>query len=157
MAGASARVLTGTLLMLAALHRPAPLEAQTSIGTWVRRGGGNPGAPTVTMTIEACCGGGRRVTYRSHGPAGDQVMTIDSPMDGTPAPILVHGKPSGETMAIRRIDARHSETVVAMNGKPYGTSRATLSANNDTLTVENLTELAGSHGQGMKVEVWVRQ
>ena len=45
-------------------------------------------------------------------------------------------------MAIKRVDATHTVTVLKMNGKPFGTSKATISADGRTLTVEN--EYSGS-------------
>jgi hypothetical protein len=87
-------------------------------------------AKGITMTVEMCCNGGRRLVY--YIPAvGNQppvTMTVDSPMDGTEVPALIDGKPSGETMAIKRIDDRHVTGVVKMNGKPFGTSTSTISA-----------------------------
>ena len=64
-------------------------------------------------------------------------MTVDSPMDGREAPVLVGGKPSGETMAIKRVDDRHYSAVVKMNGKPFGTSNGTVSADGKTMTVDS--------------------
>ncbi len=65
-------------------------------------------------------------------------MTVNSPMDGTEAPALVGGKPSGETMAIKRVDAHRYSAVVKMNGKPFGTSNGTVSADGKTMTVESI-------------------
>ena len=55
------------------------------------------------------------------------VMTIDSPMDGTDAPLLFAGQPSGETMAIKRVDAYHTVAVLKWNGRLFGRSTFTLS------------------------------
>jgi hypothetical protein len=45
-----------------------------------------------------------------------------------------------------------------MNGKPFGTSKATLSADGNTLTVENdITFAAGGLTTGKQTEVWVRK
>ena len=85
-------------------------------------------------------------------------MTVESRLDGSEAPVLLGGKPSGETMAIKRIDDHHAVTVMTMNGKPFGTSKATLSADGKTLTVENDFS-AGVAGQqaGRSTETWVRK
>jgi hypothetical protein len=69
-------------------------------------------------------------------------MTIDSPMNGTEVPAMIGGKPSGETMAITRVDDRHYSAVVKMGGKPFGTSNGTLSADGKTLTVETVSQAA---------------
>jgi hypothetical protein len=71
--------------------------AQSFVGTWVRQD------TPMTMTVEMCCGGGRRLTY--HVPIGgnEVVMIVESALDGADAPIKVGGKPSGQTIAIRSI------------------------------------------------------
>ena len=108
------------------------------------------------MTIEACCNGGRRVTYHLVGT--EMVMTITSPFDGSEAPVLVDGKPSGETMAIKWVDNHHTITVVKMNGKAFGTSKAAFSADGKMITVENdYTSTAGGQPVGKQTEIWVRK
>ena len=82
-------------------------------------------------------------------------MAVDSPMNGTEVPVLVGGKPSGEMMAITRVDDRHYRAVMNLNGKPFGTSNGTVSADGKTMTVETVTQ---GGGQTMKViEMWVRK
>ena len=108
------------------------------------------------MTITACCSGGRHIDFRLNG--GTTVMTLESRLDGQEAPVLVDGKPSGETMAIQRVDAHHTTTVVKLNGQPFGTSKATLSADGRTITVANdFSGSVGSQQAGKFTEVWVRQ
>ena len=108
------------------------------------------------MTITACCSGGRHIVWRLNG--GKNVMSVDSRLDGKDAPVLLDGKPSGETMAIRRLDAHHSSTVVTLNGHPFGTSRATLSADGRTMTVANdYSASIGSQPAGKFTEVWIQQ
>ena len=72
--------------------------------------------------------------------------------------MLVDGKPSGETMAIRRIDERHASTIVKLNGAAFGTSKSELSADGRTLRVENTTS-SDAPGQpaGTRIEYWDRQ
>jgi hypothetical protein len=82
-------------------------------------------------------------------------MTVDSPMDGTEVPALVAGKPSGQTMAVKRIDERHYSAIVKMNGKPLTTSSATLSADGKTLTVESVNQLGGKNETF--IETWVKK
>jgi hypothetical protein len=143
-------------MTLWALDSTSSLQAQTGIGTWVQQRGAS-GTGALTMTVEACCNGGRRLIYRIES-RGTVVMTVDSPMDGREAPVLVGGKPSGETMAIKLVDDHHTITVLRMDGKPFGTSKATLSADGKTLTVENeVTSAAGGQTPGKTTEVWVRK
>ena len=128
--------------------------AQVGVGTWARTDDKGKG---MTMTVEACCNGGRRLVY--HVPAmGGQppaTLTVDSPMDGTAAPVVLNGKPSGETMAIKRADDRHYHTVLKMKGQPFGTSDATLSADGKTLTVESVTNSGGK--PETITETWVKR
>jgi hypothetical protein len=108
----------------------------------------------MTMTIEACCNGGRRLVYRMVGT--QTVMTLESPFDGSDAPLLVGGKPSGETMGIKRVDDRHTITVLKMNAKAFGTSQAALSADGKTITIQNdYTSTAGGRPAGKQTEIWV--
>jgi hypothetical protein len=73
----------------------SPIRAQMGIGTWLQQSG--PNAGNITMTVEACCNGGYRLTYRFNGHS-EMTMVVDSALDGADAPVLVAGKPSGETM-----------------------------------------------------------
>ena len=108
------------------------------------------------MTVEACCNGGRRLIYRIVGV--EMLVTIESPFDGSEAPVLVGGKASAETMGIKRVDDHHTIAVLKMNGKTFGTSRAALSADGKTLTVENdYTSTAGGQPIGKQTEIWVRK
>ena len=71
------------------------LHAQIGVGTWVRQSTASmPG--TVTMTVEACCNGGRRLIY--HIVIGDTktLLTVESRLDGSDAPVMMEGKPSNE-------------------------------------------------------------
>src|SRR5712692_6049054 len=77
------------------------------IGTWVRR---DPQQGIrLTMTVEAV-GTGRKLTYKVVGPdaPGGIVSTVLTQLDGKDVPVLVNGKPTGQTMAIRTIDSRHT-------------------------------------------------
>lgn len=143
--------------MLCAVGVPRPARAQLSIGTWARADAPSDGTPRLAMTVEACCNGGRRIVYRVEGQSAI-LMTIDSPMDGTEVPVMVGGKPSGETMAIKLVDPLHSVTIIKMGGKPFGTSRATLSADGNTLTVENeISQPQAGQPAGKATEKWTRR
>jgi len=137
------------------MGRASQAYAQLGVGNWARTDDKGMG---MTMTVEVCCNGGRRLIY--HVPAmGGQpatMLTVDSPMNGTEAPAMVGGKPSGETMAIQRIDDRHYSCVVKMGGKPFGTSNATLSADGRTLTVESVTQAPSGPSEKV-IETWVKK
>lgn len=130
-------------------------QAQVGVGTWVKQAG--PGTHVqLTMLVEPCCNGGRRLTYK----IGDtkQTMVVESPFDGSEVPVLLDGKPSGETMAIKLVDPFHTTTVVKMNGKPFGVSKGTLSTDGKTLTVENdYSASVGGNPAGKQTELWIRK
>jgi hypothetical protein len=132
-----------------------PLRAQAAIGTWVRKP--DSSAPKgMTMIVEMCCGSGRRITY--HVPPNNMVLVVESKLDGQDAPVLFDGKPSGETMAITKLDDRHASAVIKMNGKVFGTSKGTISADGKTLTVEDdFTASVGGNPAGKQTETWVKK
>jgi len=109
----------------------------------------------MTMTVAECCKGGYRLTY--HIPIGNgqppMTLTVDLPMDGSEVPTLSGGKPTGQTMSAKRVDDRHFTGIVKQNGQVSLTSKATLSADGKTLTVEDT--LAASN---LKVtEIWTKK
>ena len=129
------------------------VHAQIEIGTWVQQSGQQVG---MTLTVEACCGaGGRRLTYRNPGST-EVAVIVESRMDGTDAPMIIGGKPSGQTMAITRADTNHATSIVKMQGKVFSKSKATLSPDGKKLTVEN--DIPADVGKPLKqVEVWVKK
>jgi len=126
-------------------------QAQFGVGsTWVRT---DAAAKGLTMSVEACCNGGLRLIYHVAAAAGQPAttMTVDSPMDGKEVPVVVAGKPSGQTMAITRVDDHHYTSVSKANGQLFGTSSATVSPDGKSMTVESVT-------LGTKtIETWVRK
>jgi hypothetical protein len=142
------------LCLLALASSASP---QLAVGTWNKRGD----HAKMLMIIEPD-GSATKITYKVLAPDGKPlpqgVMTLVTQMDGNEVPVLVNGKPSGETMAIRKIDERHTSTIVKMNGAPFGTSKSELSADGRTLRVEN-TATADAPGQpaGPRVEYWDKQ
>ena len=153
MTSSTAKRVVTVAAMVWAVDSASSLRAQIGIGTWVRRSDASAGGG-LTMTVEACCHGGRRLIYH----VGDLVMTVESPMDGTDVPVLVGGKPSGETMGIRRVDDHHTFTVLKMSGRTFGTSKSTLSGDGKTLIVESEITLAeGGRTVGKVSETWVRR
>lgn len=131
--------------------------SQIADGTWNKRGD----HPTLSMTIQTDAAG-TKITYRMLTPDGkllpEAIMTLVTQLDGNEVPVLVNGKPSGETMAIRRIDERHASTVVKFNGAPFATSKSELSADGRTIRVEN-TSSGNVSGQpaGTQIEYWDKQ
>jgi hypothetical protein len=150
MTRANAKQAVLLLTFLGALSWPTVARAQIEVGTWVEKSGAMPG---MTMTVETCCGtsAGRRITYRM---GGQVVMILDSKMDGSDAQVIVGGKATGETMAIKRIDTLHATSVMRMNGKPMGSNKVTLSADGKTLTIENDMSAGG---EGKNTEVWIKK
>ena len=144
-------VCIAALLSLVAWASQA--NAQWAVGsTWLRTDAEGKG---VTMSVAACCNGGYRLTYQMP-PMGGQpamVLTIDSPLDGTDVPTLIGGKPSGQTMAVKRVDDHHYTAVVKLNGQPMMTSTGVVSADGKTMTVEDVTQGAGTK----TVETWTRK
>jgi len=139
--------ITASLLSAGAAH------AQIPIGTWARTDAEGKG---VVMTVTTCCNGGLRLVYKVPPNQGQPAMTltVDSPMDGTDVPALVNGKPTGETMAIKRLDERHYTGVVKMKGQAFSTSNATVSADQKTITVESVSQ---DRVRQKITETWVRQ
>lgn len=146
-------VLTASgIILVCAVAMPGTVRAQLGVGTWEKKASAGM-TGSMTMTVEMCCKGGRKLTYHIGINSTKSLMTVESPFDGTAVPVLVNGKPSGETMAIKRTDERHTFTVLKMNGQPYGTSKATLSADGKLLTVINET----IHPKGIQTEIWIKK
>lgn len=143
------------LALLLAFGWAGAARAQLAVGNWARTDSAGMG---MTLTVEGCCNGGLRLTY--HIPAmGDQpaaTLTVDSPMDGTEVPVLLNGKRSGETMAIKRVDAFHMSGVVKMNGQLFVTSSSTLAADGKSATTESITQMPGGETQKV-IETWVKK
>ncbi|HEY6173001.1 MAG TPA: hypothetical protein VIX73_01105 [Kofleriaceae bacterium] len=145
-------MLLGASVLLA-IASPAAAD-DSPVGTWVKKTEADK--PKITLTIEVWGNDKAKLTYHLKQPSME--LTIVSNLDGSDAPVLVNGKPSGETMAIKRIDKRHSTTVVKMNGKSFGTSKGVFSEDFKTLTVDNdFTESGGGNQAGKSTEVWIRK
>jgi hypothetical protein len=126
-------------------------------GTWVLSE--NPPGGRLMMSVEEV-GTGWKLTYKVVGPtaAASTVSTVLTPLDGKEAPVLVNGEPSGQTMAIKRIDSRHTVTVVRYQGKERSVSKSEISPDGKVLTVE--TDYATSNPiklAGKQIEHWNRQ
>ena len=143
------------LAVLLVLSWAGPANAQLAIGNWART---DPGGKGMTLTVEACCQGGLRLIY--HLPAmGDQPptdMTVDSPMNGTEVPVVMNGKPTGQTMAIKRVDAYHITGVVKYNGELTVTSSSTIAPDGKSARTESISHLSGEKTFTV-IETWVRK
>ena len=128
----------------------SPTHAQLAAGTWVLRE-----SPQMSMVVEPM-GSGYSITYHIVGNDGKRVtMTLQTPLDGSETPFLVNGKPTGQTYAGKRVDGRHTTGVIKMNGQLFGTSKAELSADGKTITVENDNiAAAGGNSAGKRIEHW---
>jgi hypothetical protein len=145
------RLVVG-VVFLGAVGSASLAHAQIGVGTWARTDAAGAGLG-LTMTVDTCCNGGFRLTYHLPAAPGQPPvsMIVDSPMNGTEVPALVGGKPSGQTMAIKRVDDHHYTAVMKMGGQTTATSTATLSADGRTLTIESVM---GAGGAAQK-ETWV--
>jgi hypothetical protein len=134
-------------------------QAQIGTGTWVRRKS-SPAIPPIAMLVEQA-GAGLKITYKIFGPDGkplDQVMTVVTALDGKEAPVMLNGKPSGETMATRKVDNYHTVTILKFDGKEFGTSKLEASPDGRTLKVENdITFAAFNQTVGKQIEYWDKQ
>src|SRR5258706_15114651 len=85
------------LVVLLTLGLANQARAQIGVGIWARTDAHGNG---MTMTVEVCCNGGRRLIFPKPGPrhaAG--VLAVGSPRNGTGGPAPVYGRPSGPRMA----------------------------------------------------------
>jgi hypothetical protein len=131
--------------------------ADSPVGTWVRQPSAeDKGMPQMTMTIDKWRDDGARLAYHMIG--GERTITISSALDGSEAPIVVDGKPSGQTMSIKRVDDLHATSVQKVGGKTVGTSRVTFSPDFTRLTIESdYTAPGPGHGPGKSTELWLRK
>jgi hypothetical protein len=136
------------------------LAASPWSGVWVMREAA--AGFRLTMTLEEV-GAGWKITYRipvpdAHGTATTSIMTVETALDGKDAPNLIDGKPSTQSMQIRKIDDRHTITVVKSGGKQMGTSKSELSADGKTITTENDYSVSGPGGSANKqIQHWDKQ
>ena len=126
-------------------------------GTWVLREA-EPGGQ-LTMQLEEVSTGWK-ITYKVVGPgaAGASDTYIMTPLDGKDVPVLIDGKPSGQTMGITKIDSHHTVNVIKSKGKEIGVSKAELSTNGKVIKVE--TDYSDSNPgapAGKQIQYWDRQ
>ena len=144
------------VLCLIGLSMPAVADV-LGVGTWLQR----VEKGHLVMVIQED-GAGRKITYKVSLPDGkldDKLdMTLSTQLDGKDAPVLLNGRPTGQTIAVRRLDSHHTSTVLKYQGKEFGTSKAELSADGKVMKVENdISAAIGGLAMGKYVEYWDRK
>jgi hypothetical protein len=151
------RLLTTTVLVVSTAIAALAWGAGSPIGTWVKQpNADDKGLPGMTMSIEKWGDDVAKLTYLTGSAA--TTITITATLDGSEAPLLVNGKPSGQTMSIKRVDDHHATSVQKVGGKTIGTSKATFSPDFTKLTVEtDFTVATPGHAIGKSTEIWLRK
>jgi hypothetical protein len=123
------------------------------VGTWVQRATGQ--GMTLTMTVEEA-GGGWKLTYKLTWPnTPPMAITFATQLDGKDSPTMVDGRPTGQTMAVRKIDRRHYVGVLKFEGKETGTSKGEVSPDGKVLKVENDNTVDSPNGPaGRSTQYW---
>jgi len=123
-------------------------------GAWVLRE--PPQGGRLIMTVEEV-DTGWNLTYKVVGPdaPASTVSTVQTPLNGKEVPLLVNGKPSGQTMGIKRIDTHRTVTVLKFKGKETGVSKAEVSPDGKVLKIE--TDYVSSNPIGKEIQYWDRQ
>jgi hypothetical protein len=109
------------------------------------------------MTVEEA-GSGWKLTYHISSPklpGGTMTLTVVTQLDGKDAPVMHDGKPTGQTMAVKRVDSHHTFTVLKLQGKETGISKSELSSDGKVLKVQNGP--SGSDASEMKEHYWDKQ
>ena len=146
--------------LIAFLVLSSPLWAASPwSGVWVMRE--SPAGFRMTMTLEEVGAGWKIATRfpipKAQGTATESVMTVETALDGKDAPTFVDGKPTGQSMQIRKIDDRHTITIIKLDGK-QSISKSELSTDGRTITAENDSLVSGSNGSANKqIQHWDKQ
>lgn len=77
-------------------------------------------------------------------------------LDGNDAPVMAAGKPTGQSMAIKRVDSHHTYTVLKLQGKETGISKSELSSDGKVLKVEN-APVGATSDETEHVHYWDKQ
>ena len=131
-------------------------QAQFPTGTWVQRGD----TTRFSMTVDRA-GSGYRLTYtlidRKGKVLNPNMLTMVTQLDGKDAVVYdAHGKPTAQTIAVTRIDAHHTHSVMKVNGRVYGTSDAELSGDAKLIKIVNdMSAMGNGVAQaGKKIDYW---
>ena len=137
-------VVIGLATLTAILHAD-----QIPLGNWVRRPTKDGGS--ATMLVEGA-GTGQKLTFKvAVANGGTATMVVTTQFDGKDATVFVDGKPSGETMAISKVDDHHTTNVIKMNGNPFVTQKSELSSDGKVIKTESTPMVSGAQGG---VEYW---
>lgn len=122
-------------------------------GTWVLRE--DQGKQVLTMIVEERASGWH-VTYKLVGPnAPEAVSTFVTQLDGKQVPLMIAGKPSDQTMGVKKLDGHHTLTVLKFQGQPMGLSKSELSPDGKVIKTE--TDYVDGSSSGMKgkqIQYW---
>ena len=116
----------------------------------------------LTMTVEEV-GPGWKIIDRipvpdAKGGATYSVMSVETKLDGKDVPNPIDGKPSGQTMDIRKVDDRHTFTVIKFQGKQVGVSKSEVSPDGKVIKTENDFAVSGPSGvAGKRTQYWDKQ
>ena len=117
---------------------------------------GGPGRPRLRpggfVAAARTCGFTPHVAPVTHRASAIDGRTTSHA--GYAVPVVVDGKPTAETMIIKRVDGHHVTNILKMNGKQFASSVATLSADGKTLTV--VTDNIGGP-IGKQTDVFIKQ
>ena len=121
-------------------------------GNWVRRPTKDGGS--ATMLVEPA-GTGQKLTFKfAIANGGTATMVVTTQFDGKDATVFVDGKPSGETMAISKVDDHHTTNVLKMNGNPFVTQKSELSADGKVIKTESISMVGGAPNS---IEYWEKK
>lgn len=146
------RCIAWVVVVLLSMSSAASAESPWK-GTWVERKPLEEGRQTMTLE-EADTGW--KLTYHISSPkmpGGTMILTVVTQLDGKDAPVMYEGKPSGQTMAIKRVDSHHTFTVLKLQGKETGISKSELSPDGKVLMVQN-GPIGATTDQMMQVHYW---
>jgi hypothetical protein len=149
------RFLSTALFVVCLLSLSSMVSADSLwSGVWVLRE--PPQGGRLIMTVEEV-NTGWNLTYKVVGPdaPASTVSTVQTPLNGKEVPLLVNGRPSGQTMGIKRIDPHRTVTVLRFKGKETGVSKAEISPDGKVLKIE--TDYVSSNPIGKEVQYWDRQ
>ena len=119
------------------------------VGNWVKRP--TKAGESATMFVESA-GNGQKYTFKvAIANGGTATMVMTTQYDGKDAQVYVDGKPSGETMAISKVDDHHTTNVIKMNGNPFVTQKSELSVDGKVIKTESTSMVAGAPNS---VEYW---
>jgi hypothetical protein len=132
--------LAGVVALVAVALVSGLSNSRDDLGVWVRSSAASPQHAATTLTVEACCDGGRR--YRYHNSATGEERVVE---------------------ASTRVDRRQLSAVEEFDGKVVRIWTWTISADGHTLTeIEDWTPTLGTrnpatHEPYMRSTTWVRK